>query len=262
MSAFKELAAIAAKVAADKVVKTNSVIKDTLAAMTGATVGEVVEKAAQKIDLDLYRTNRWGEKVLKIPFFKTTDDKILEAFDKHPERKKVCFHFECTYASIKQGVIFYDPDGNQVYSIPASNKNLKGIELYQGDRFIGRITKHITLNLNPLSDLQKYDFLINTRTGIIRVNMFNASMDNASWTMNHKASKDYIIENKDGEEIARFYSLGFANFVFDYDGSVDPAELLLTFMAVQVRSQETTNNHRGDRKKILGSFTGDIKDIF
>ena len=234
MAVFKELITTVAKLAADE--------------------------AAKK--LNLFRTNRWGEQVLKIPFFKSTDDKILVAFAKHPEREKVCFHFENTYASLKKGVLFYDPDGNVLFSIPANKRNLKEIDLYQKGSFTGRISKHITFNLNPFSDLQKYDLVIRNRTGIVRVSRHNASIENAGWTMNHRIGKDYVIEDMNGREIARFYSLGFFNFVFDYDGSVDPAELILAFMAIQVRSQETQANHRGDRSKLLGSFTGDIKDIF
>lgn len=260
MSAFKEMVTMAAKVATDKAMKSGGVIKDTISTVAGIAAGEAADKSAKK--LNLYRTNRWGEQVLKIPFFKTTDDKILKAFSKHPDRKKVCFHFECAYASLKKGVFFYDPEGNIVFSIPANKKNLKGIELYQEGRFVGRITKHITINLNPFSDVQKYDYLVHNTTGTIRVSWFKASIEGASWTMSHKTGKDYIIENLNNVEIARFYSLGSYNFVFDYNESVDPAELLLAFMAIQVRSQETRENHRGDRHKLLGSFTGDIKDIF
>lgn len=260
MSALKDLVAAAAKVAADSASKPGGVVKETLSLIAAVTAGEAADKTARK--LNLYRTNRWGEEVLKIPFFKTTDDKILKAFAKHPERKKVCFHYENTRDSLKKGVMFYDPEGNVIFSIPENKKNLRGVELYHNGRFAGRISKHVTFNLNPLSDMQKYDLLVHNTSGTVRVRSHKASVDGASWTMNHKIGKDYIIEDAGGKEIARFYSLGFANYVFDYDSSVDPIELILAFIAIEVRTQETHENHHGDKGKLLGSFTGDLKDIF
>ena len=91
MSGLKELVAIATKVAVDGAVKGKGVLKDIISSTAAVTAGGAADEAAKK--LNLYRTNRWGEQVLKIPFFKTTDDKIEEALAKHPERDKVVFHF-------------------------------------------------------------------------------------------------------------------------------------------------------------------------
>lgn len=97
------------------------------------------------------RTNRYGELMLKIPFFKSTEDKIEQAFDKHPERKKVCFHFT---ESIRDGVFFYDPTGLEVFTIRSNKKNLKGFDLYEYGRFVGRIEKKVILTRHIFMQIQ------------------------------------------------------------------------------------------------------------
>ena len=259
MPLLQDLVTAAAKVAIDGAAKGKGIVKEVISTTAAFTAGEAAEKTAQKIGA--YRTNRYGEQVLKIPFFKTTDDKIEEAFAEHPERNKMCFHFT---DSIREGVLFYDPEGNVVFEIRQDKKNLKHLELYEGNRYVGRIDKHITINLNPFADIQKYDAYIRNSKRIITVNGLNAGIDNASWSMKRKHKK-YIIENNQEEEIGKFYSLGFFNFVLDYDDTVDPVELLLCFMAVKIRIEEVKINHkhsgRGDSLWIE-DVIADFKDIF
>ena len=263
MSGLKELVAIATKVAVDGALKGKEVLKDFVTSSAAVSAGGAADEAAKK--LNLYRTNRWGEQVLKIPFFKTTDDKIEEALAKHPERDKVVFHFTDSLLSIRDGVVFYGPDGNEVFHIPANKNNLRQIELYQGEKYIGRIEKHVTINLNPLSNLQKYDLQLRNSKETVRVELFTASIERASWTMTRK-SEDFCIMNKNGAEFARFYNLGFYNYVFDYDSSADPAALIFAFIAMHMRIQEHRNNHprHGYKGKgpILEDMIGNIKDIF
>ena len=229
MSVLKEMTTIAAKVAADGAIKGKGLIKDAVSSVAAVAAGTAAEEAAKKAGL--LRTNKHGERVLKIPFFKTTEDKIEKAFAKHPERGKVCFHF---LESIRDGVVFYDPDGNEAFKIKGSKKNLKQIELYEGNKFLGRIEKHITINLNPFADIQKYDALVRNTSGTIKVKWFNASTDIIPWSLKHKRGGNYVIEDGDSKEIGRVYSLGFFNFVMDYEKSVDPAMLLLEFMAIKL----------------------------
>ena len=125
MSAFKELVTIAAKVAADGAIKGKGMLKDVLSSTAAVTAGEVAEKVAKKAGL--MRTNMHGEQVLKVPFFKTTEEKMEKAIAEHPERQKVCFHFGTT---LREGVDFFDPDGNKVFETRENKKNLKHIELY------------------------------------------------------------------------------------------------------------------------------------
>ena len=118
MSAFKELVTIAAKVAADGAVKGKGMLKDVLSSTAAVTAGEVAEKVAKKAGL--MRTNMHGEQVLIVPFFKTTEEKMEKAIAEHPERQKVCFHFGTT---LREGVDFFDPDGNKVFETRENKKN-------------------------------------------------------------------------------------------------------------------------------------------
>ena len=259
MSVLKELVTVATKVAADGAMKGKGIIKDAITSVAAVAAGTAAEEAAKKTGI--LRTNRYGELVLKVPFFKTTEDKIVKAFSEHPDRKKVCFHFT---ESIRDGVAFYDPEGNEAFSIRGSKKNLKQIELYEGSRFVGRIEKHVTINLNPFADVQKYDALARGSSGIIKVEWFNASADFASWVLKHKRGGNYIIEGNNGEEIGRVYSLGFFNFVMDYETTVDPVGLILAFMAIKIRAEEVKRNHQHGHKGSLWieDVIADIKDVF
>ena len=259
MSVLKELATVAAKVAADGALKGKGIIKDAVNSIATVAAGTATEEAAKKVGL--LRTNKYGELVLKVPFFKTTEGKIENAFAEHPERGKVCFHF---LESIRDGVAFYDPDGNEAFTIRGNKKNLRQIELYQGDRFLGRIEKHVTVNFNPFADVQKYDALVRNTSGIIKVEWLNASTDIIPWSMKHKRSGNYIIEDDDGKEIGRVYSLGYFNFVMDYEKTVDPALLLLEFMAIKIRIEEVKINHQHKHKGSLWieDVIADIKDVF
>lgn len=264
MPSLSELAAIAAKLAAEKAIKGKSIVQKVQKAavvLTAADVANAVEKKARDLGI-----NKIGDLVRKVPIFNTTEEKIAKAFAEHPERNKVCFHFT---SSIRDGVSFYDPDGNEAFVIRSNKKNLRQVELYQGSRFLGRIEKHITININPLSDLQKYDAMINLSSTTVRVNHSNVSMDHASWKMNKLSGGNYSVVNKHEEEVGRFYALGHRNFVLDYDDTVDPAELILSFMAIKIRIEEVLRNHhrnyggRGQQPfSGLIDFIDDLKDIF
>lgn len=261
-SVLKELATAAAKVAADKALKGKGLIKDAISSGIAVGAGTATEEAAKKVGL--LRTNKYGELILKVPFLKTTEDKIEKAFAAHPERGKVCFHF---VESIRNGVAFFDPDGNEVFTIRGNKKNLRQIELYEGAKYVGRIEKHVTININPFHDLQKYDAIIRNTAGIITVNWFNISTDIVPWYFEHKFGGNYIIKDISNEfkEIGNVYSLGYSNFVMDYEKTTDPALLLLEFMAVKIRMEEIKRNHQYADKKSSPWISGviaDIKDIF
>lgn len=180
-SMLKELVTIATKVATDGAIKGKGVLKELVTGAAAGIAGEVSENAAKKIGL--LRENRYGELVLKLPVLKSTEDKIAKAFDAHPERQKVCFHFT---DSIRDGVAFYDPEGKEAFTIKKDDKNLKKIDLYKGERFSGRIEKVVTINLNPLSDLQRYSVFINgCNIGMLRVEGLNVRPDYASWRIRH-----------------------------------------------------------------------------
>ncbi len=259
MSTLKELVTIAAKVAADGATKGKGLLKDVLSSTAAVTAGEVVEKAAKKAGL--MRTNMHGDLVLKVPFFKTTEDKIEKAFAEHPDRQKVCFHFG---RSIREGVDFFDPDGNKVFEIREDKKNLKHIELYQGVKYVGRIDKHPTFNFNPLKEVQKYDAMVHNSSGIVKIVNLDVSIDLSEWLMKHKFGGNYIIQDNNGEEIGKVYSLGFFNFVMDYEDSLDPVELILSFMAVKIRIEELRENHRHGYKggSMIVDMIDDLRDIF
>ena len=264
MPILSELAAIAAKVAADGATKGKGIVQKvqkTAAVLAATAVADKVEKKA--CDLGI---NKIGDLIRKVPFFTTAEEKIKKAFAEHPERNKVCFHFT---DSVRDGVSFYDPDGNETFMIRSSKKNLRQIELYQGDRFLGRIEKHITININPFSDLQKYDAMIHNSNTIVRVNYSKVSMDDVPWEMKKISGGNYSVVKKNGEEAGRFYSLGSRNFVLDYDDTVNPAELILSFMAIKIRAEEVKRNHHHDfggkgQPPFAGviDFIDDLKDIF
>lgn len=259
MPDIKDFAMLAAIIAADGVTKGKGLVNKAIAGIAAGTAVEAADSAAKKVGL--LQKNRFGEWMLKLPLLKNSEQKIEEKFALHPERKKVCFHFS---NSIRDGVPFYDPDGNKAFEIRPGKKNLKRLELYQGDRFAGWIAKHLTIKLNPLHRVQKYDALIHNSTCMINVEIPNAWIEGVSWKMEHKFGGDYIVYNRDMEEIARFYSLGFFNFVFDYDDTVDPAEMILTFMAIKIRIEEERYNHRktGIGHLEIDDAIGDLLDIF
>lgn len=262
VSALRELASIAAKVVTEKASKGKSFINEAANIGVAGAVGELTEQAAKKVGL--LQTNKYGELFLKVPFFKTVEDKIAKAFAEHPERGKVCFHF---VESIRNGVVFYDPDGNETFKICGNKKNLRQIELYEGNRYVGRIEKHITINLNPFKNLQKYDAIIRNTSGIIAVNWFDVSTNIAPWWFKHRFGGNYNIRDmaNGNKEIGKVYSFGNFNFVLDYDKTVDPALLLLEFMAIKIRMEEFKRNHQNADKKSstwIDNVIADIKDVF
>lgn len=259
MSTLKQLVTIAAKITADRTVKGKGLLKDVLSTNAAMAAGEVAEKVAKKAGI--MRTNMHGEQVLKVPFFKTTEEKMEEAIAEHPDRQKVCFHFG---KSLREGVDFFDPDGNKVFEIREDKKNLNHIELYQDEKYVGRIDKHTTFNFNPLKDVQKYDAMMHNSRETITVVDFDVSIDQSSWLMKHKFGGNYIIQDRNGEEIGKVYGLGFSNFVMDYVDSLDPVELILTFMAVKIRLEEVKENHRYTYRNslLIDDIIADLKDIF
>lgn len=210
-SMLKELAAVAAKVAADKALKGKGLIKDAVSGIAVGAAAGTVEKVTEKAG-ELWK-KRCGNLTMKLPFFKSTEDKIAEAFEAHPERQKVCFHFT---DSIRDGVSFYDPDGNEAFSIRKDKGNLKKIDLYKGERFAGRIEKVVTFNINPLSDLQRYSIMVKTSNlGMIRVEGLKARPDYAFWKLERDGfvNADNVFVDEKGEEFGRLYNLGSFNYV-------------------------------------------------
>lgn len=200
---------------------------------------------------------------MKLPFFKSTEEKIAEAFEAHPERQKVCFHFT---DSIRDGVSFYDPDGNEIFTNRKDKGNLKKFDLYKDDRFAGRIEKVVTINFNPLSELQRYSVMVKTsRPGMMLVEGLNARPDYASWRLKYN-----VFVNESDEEFGRAYCFADHNYVLSFDDTVDPTELILAFMAIRIRSEEIRRNHtpinHGTKGRLLiddiKDTIGDIKDIF
>ncbi len=224
-----------------------------------AATAEIAKGIAKKTGI--LRENRYGELVLKVPFFKTTEAKIEKAFEKHPERNKVCFHF---VESIRNGVVFYNPEGKETFEIRRSKKNLKQIDLYERGKCVGSIKKHITININPFADVQKYDAVVHGKTGIIKLNWFDVSADFVSLKLKHKRLGNYIVENSKEEEIGRVYSLGYFNFVIDYETTADPVAIILAFMAIKIRLEEVKrNHHRGYKGRLwIDEVIADIKDVF
>lgn len=260
MSVIKELAAMATKVALDKGLKIGDTVKKNLISSSGALlVGDAAEKVAQKVGL--IRKDCFDEIVIKIPFLKTVEDKIEAAFAEHPERKKMCFHFQ---ESLRSGVKFCDENANVVFEIPEDKKNLRQIELVKEGRFVGRIEKKVTISLNPFADVQRYNAWAHTSNGLVTVKGFDSSIDLASWKLRHKFGGNYLIINCDGIEIGKIYAFGYGNFALDYDESVDPVELLLSFMAIKIRAEELKVNHNyGHNRDIpFAGFIDGLKDIF
>lgn len=64
---------------------------------------------------------------------------------------------------------------------------------------------------------------------------------------------DFSFVNEVGNEFAKVYHLGSANYALDYPDASDPAELLLAFMAIMIRSEEVKRNHSFSRQ---GSKSG------
>lgn len=73
-----------------------------------------------------------------------------------------------------------------------------------------------------------------------------------------------LVINRDGMEIGKIYAFGYGNFALDYDESVDPVELLLSFMAIKIRAEELKVNHNyGHNRDIpFAGFIDGLKDIF
>ena len=62
----------------------------------------------------------------------------------------------------------------------------------------------------------------------------------------------------------RVYSLGYFNYVFDYEEIVDPVEIILAFMTVKIRTEEVKRNRQKGHKGGLWieDVIADIKDVF
>ncbi len=259
MSALKELATVATKIAVDSALKGKNAVKETISSAAAVSVGTAAEKIAKKTGL--LKDNGLGELVLKVPYFKTTERKIKRVLEEHPERRKVCFHLQ---ESLRDGVVFYNPMGNEVYRINTDKKNLKQAKLYENGKYVGRIEKHITININPFADLQKYDAVINGLSGTIRVERLDASVDFAPWRLKHKRGGSYAIEQNEEKEIGKVYSLGNCTFVIDFIETVDPVGIILAFIAIKMRREEVKRNHQHGYKGSLwiDEAIADIKDIF
>lgn len=258
MPLVDELLKFASKAASQTATLVTEFSKNPQAVVSAFAVKEAAEELGK--ETGILKTNRLGGLYIKVPLFKSKEERINQIFALHPDRNKVCFRFT---DSIRDGVNFYDPDGLCIFEIHSGKQNLRQLDLYEDGRFAGRIQKIVTLSLNPLADKQDYKAQIRGSSGIITVSWFTASSDIFTWHMTHKIGKDFIIENTEGKEIARFYSLKSAYFVFDYVRTADPVEMLLAFMAIKIKSEESKHNQQlRSRGGPLGRIEAEIKDIF
>ena len=72
------------------------------------------------------------------------------------------------------------------------------------------------------------------------------------------------MEDGEGEEIGRVYNVGNSTYVMDYEKTVDPAMLLLEYMAFKIRIEEVRRNHHHGHKGSLWieDVIADIRDVF
>lgn len=139
---------------------------------------------------------------------------------------------------MKAGVQFFDTDGNVAYEILENKRNLKQLEILKEGCVVGRIEKKITININPIADIQRYAAWVHSADGVVTVKDHNASTDLATWRIKEKFLGGSLVLDEAGNEIGKLYSLGEKTFVLDFMDSVDPVQLLLSLMAVKIRTEE------------------------
>ena len=257
---LNKLVSTAAKVAVGAAEIGKEVIGGVVSGVKEGIASEKSERAAEEANAP--KDTRCEELIEKLPFLKASEAKVTEAFFAHPERKMIWF---CLPDSVTEGVIFHDSEGNEAYAIRKDSGNIRKVELFQGETSAGSIEKVITISISSPVGLQKYAVSLHgEKPGTITVEGLNVKPDYASWSMKHIGliNADFSFVNEVGNEFAKVYHLGNANYALDYPESSDPAELLLAFMAIMIRSEEVKRNHSFSRQGSKSGLPLDgVKDV-
>jgi len=265
---LNKLVSTAAKVAVGAAEIGREVIGGVVSGVKDGIAGDAADRAAEEANPP--KDTRCEELIEKLPFLKASAEKVAEVLNAHPDRKTIWFRLP---DSVTDGVVFHDAEANEAYIIRGDGGNLRKIDLMQGDLPVGSIEKVITISITSPVGLQKYAVSLNAqKVGVLSVEGMNVKPDYPAWSMKHigLVNADFSFVNEVGNEFARIYHLGNAVYALDYSESCDPAELLLAFMAMIIRSEEIKRNHSFSRQ---GSKTGlpldgvrdviaGIKDIF
>lgn len=251
MAGIGDLLGLAARAATQATLKN----KGSVNKMVGSAIGHAVANAANSLLVKTKVQSEDGKLLLKLPFLKNVEEKTRSILAIHPDRKKVFFHMA---DSICDESVFYDIEGNAVYQINKSSKNLKHISLCSNNQFIGEIQKKTELIKNPLQDSDKYSITLhgNDLGHIIvgdRIIKTYAKPEFDSWEMTEKGFHAYEILDKDEKEIASIYYPGDSTYIIDCSNSFDLELLIMTFMAVQMRKE--MNRKKIERERKMRSLT-------
>lgn len=248
---LNKLVSTAAKVAVGAAEVGKEVIGGVVSGVKEGIENGKSERASE--DTPSPKDTRCEELLERLPFLKASEAKVAEVLSAHPERKSLWFRLP---DSVTDGVVFNDPEGNEAYDIRKGDGNLRKIELFRGDTPAGSIEKVITISITSPVAVQKYAVSLHgEKPGNITVEGLNVRPDYTSWSMRHigLVNADFSFVNEVGNEFAKVYHLGSANYALDYPDASDPAELLLAFMAIMIRSEEVKRNHSFSRQ---GSKSG------
>jgi len=229
----------------------NGVIKEAVGEILGiqaaatieGTVDHVLEKTGIQKELD-------GKILIKLPFMKSVEKRMQEALAVHPEWKKICAHVYDD--SILNETIFYDLEGNEIYKINKTRKNMKHIELLWKGNVIGVVQKKLLVLKNPLSfaNLYRYSITLHRKElGFIEIQDHKfrtyGRPNFATWEMHGKNSMKYIVLDEAGNSIAEVWDVSENKYIFDCSNSFDIELLILAFAAFQMREQDERGDSEG-----------------
>ena len=265
---LNRLVSAAAKAAVGAAEIGKEIIGGVVSGVKEGIASEAAERAAGEANSP--EDARRADLAEKLPWLKGSEEKAAEVLAAHPEREKLWFRLP---DSVTEGVIFRASDGREVYAVPEGGENLRKIVLCRGETPVGGIEKVITVNILSPAGQQKYAVSRSgEKLGILTVDGLDVKPDFASWTMKHigLVNADFSFADEVGNEFARIYHLGNAGCALDYSEKADPAELILAFMAVIIRSGEIKRNHGFSRRGAESGLPLDgvrdviagIRDIF
>lgn len=184
-----------------------------------------------------------GSIQIKIPFLKTVEEETQKILLQNPELEKVCGHFT---NSLKDGAVFYDLDGSELYRVEKSRHNLKKISLLEGDTEIGLVEKKTSFLKNPLSLAERYSVTLRgSLLGILEVDeqkLFKtlAKPDFNTWVYHDCDSPRKVLDVQENV-LASIYYPGNHAYIFERQDSFDAVLLILCFLAVRMRREEMSS---------------------
>jgi len=234
------------KITSDAVTgKAGKIVKELVGPAITQKVAEkannLLEKAGIQKELD-------GKILIKLPFMKSVETNIAEVLQIHPEWNKIAAHLYDN--SVKNDSTFYDLDGNVLYRINESRRNIKHVELCRNGTPIGQVQKKLILLKNPLSMAEPYRYSVCLRgreLGTIEITDRKlirtcVKPDFDTWELNEVKHQQYVV-SKNGQDIAMVHDVGENRYIFVFSDSFDPELLILVFMGIQMRDEDKMSKH-------------------